>query len=91
MESINTDLIYSFLYLYISFSLNMQYEPGTIDCHVFLECKEQIEKMLLRLHKVENTEHICDQLQSIYQQIEGMHELKKVKRKKILSNQKLIT
>ena len=82
MESINTDLIYWFLYLYISFSLNMQYEPGTIDCHVFLECKEQIEKMLLRLYKVENTEHICDQLQAIYQQIEGMHELKKVKRKK---------
>ena len=82
MESINTDLIYSISYLYILFRLNMQYEPGTIDCHVFLECKEQIEKMLLRLHKVNNTEHICDQLQSIYQQIEGMHELKKVNRKK---------
>ena len=60
----------------------MQYEPGTIDCHVFLECKEQIEKMLLRLNKIENTEHISDQLQAVYQQIEGMHELKKVKRKK---------
>ena len=67
----------------------MQYEPGTIDCHVFLECKEQIEKMLLRLYKVENTEHICNQLQSIYQQIEGMHELKKVKRKKIYTNSAL--
>ena len=68
----------------------MQYEPGTIDCHVFLDCKEQIEKMLLRLHKIEITGHICDQLQSIYQQIEGMHELKKVKRKKILYNQELL-
>ena len=68
----------------------MQYEPGTIDCHVFLECKEQIEKMLLRLHKVDNTEHICDQLQAIYKQIEGMHELKKVKQKKIMSNQSII-
>ena len=68
----------------------MQYEPGTIDCDVFLECKEQIEKMLLRLYKVDNTEHICDQLQAIYQQIEGMHELKKVKQKKTLSNQELI-
>ena len=64
----------------------MQYEPGTIYCYVFLECKEQIEKMLLRLNKVDNTEHICDQLQAIYQQIEGMHELKKVKRKKIYTN-----
>ena len=59
----------------------MRYEPGSIDCHVFLECKEQIERMLLRLHKVENTEHISDQLQPIYKEIEGMHELKKVKQK----------
>ena len=71
--------------VYLKF--NMQYEPGTIDCHVFLDCKEQIEKMLLRLHKIDNTEHICTQLQSIYQQIEGMHELKKVKQKNILSKQ----
>ena len=60
----------------------MQYEPGTIDCHVFIECKEQIGKMLLRLDKVDNTQHICDQLQSIYKQIEGMHEMKKFKLKK---------
>ena len=55
----------------------MQYEPGTFDCHVFIESKEQIEKMLLRLSKVDNTKHLCDQLKSVYQQIEGMHELKK--------------
>ena len=67
----------------------MQYEPGTIDCHVFLECKEQIEKMLVRLYKLDNTDHICSQLQSVYKQIEGMHELKKVKRKKILSSKAL--
>ena len=65
----------------------MQYEPGTIDCHVFIECKEQIEKMLLRLYKLENTEHICNQLQSVHQQIEGMHDLKKVKSKEDLPNQ----
>ena len=59
----------------------MQYEPGTIDCHVFIECKDQIEKMLLRLNKLDNTEHICDQLQSFHQQIERMHELKKHKQR----------
>ena len=67
----------------------MQYEPGTIDCHVFIECKEQIEKMLLRLYKLENTGHICDQLQSVHNQIEEMHELKKSKRKKDLPSQAL--
>ena len=50
--------------------------------------------MLHRLHKVDNTKDICEQhlsiYLSIYQQIEGMHELKKAKRKKILSNQELV-
>ena len=67
----------------------MRTEPGTSDCHVFIECKEQIEQMLLRLYKVDNTETICDQLKSIHQQIEGMHELKKIKRKKVLPNEGL--
>ena len=67
----------------------MKHEPGSIDCHIFIECKEQIEKMLLRLYKLDNTEHICNQLQSVHQQIEGMHDLKKVKRKKNPPNQEL--
>ena len=58
-------------------------EAGTIDCYVFLESKEQIAKILFNLNKIDNTEHICDQLKSIYQQIDGMHELKKIKRKKL--------
>ena len=67
----------------------MNYEPGTIDCHVFIECKEKIEKMILRLYRLENTEHICDQLQSVHQQIERMHELKKLKLKKDMLNEAL--
>ena len=55
-------------------------EAGTIDCYVFIESKEQIEKILFKLYKIDNTEHICDQLKSIYNQIDGMHELKKSKR-----------
>ncbi len=58
-------------------------EAGTIDCYVFIECKEQIEKMLLRLDKVDNAEHICSQLKSIHQQIDGMHELKKTRRESL--------
>ena len=57
-------------------------EAGTIDCYVFLESKEQIAKILFNLNKIDNTEHICDQLKSIYSQIDGMHELKKSKRRK---------
>ena len=57
-------------------------EAGTIDCYVFLESKEQIAKILFNLNKIDNTEHICDQLKSIYSQIDRMHELKKSKRGK---------
>ena len=57
-------------------------EAGTFDCYVFLESKEQIAKILFNLNKIDNTEHICDQLKSIYSQIDGMHELKKSKRGK---------
>ena len=57
-------------------------EAGTIDCLVFLECKDQIENMLLGLDKIDNTKHIIVQLQSVYQQIDGMHEWKKIKSKK---------
>ena len=60
-------------------------EAGTIDCYVFLESKDQIAKILFNLNKIDNTEHICDQLKSIYSQIDGMHELKKSKRGKISS------
>ena len=58
-------------------------EPGTIDCYVFIESKEKIAKILFDLYKIDNTEHICNQLKSIYQQIEEMHELKKIKRESL--------
>jgi len=61
-------------------------EAGTLDCYVFIESKEQIAKILFNLNKIENTEHICDQLKSIYRQIDGMHELKKSKRRKLSSS-----
>ena len=60
-------------------------EAGTFDCYVFIESKEQIAKTLFNFNKIENTEHICDQLKSIYNQIDGMHELKKSKRGKLSS------
>ena len=54
-------------------------EPATIDCYIFIESKEKLAKILFDLYKIENTEHICEQLKSIYNQIDGMHELKKIK------------
>ena len=66
----------------IIFRFIMGNDAGTIECYVFIETKEQIAKILFNLNKIDNTEHICDQLKSIYSQIDGMHELKKSKRGK---------
>ena len=62
----------------------MAREAGTIDCLVFLESKDQIEKMLVRLDKIDNTEHIVCQLKFVYQQIDGLHEWKKLSLKRLM-------
>ena len=58
----------------------MAYEPGTTDCRVLIESKVQIESMLLNLAKLEHTEHIRQQLVGVYNQLEGLHELRRQQR-----------
>ncbi len=53
----------------------MPYEPGSPQCRVLINCKAQIETMLLTLSRIENSEHIRDQLVSVHNQLEGLHEL----------------
>lgn len=53
----------------------MPYEPGSPECRVLIDCKGQIETMLLSLEKIDNSRHIRDQLVSVYNQLEGLHEL----------------
>ena len=57
----------------------MTNESGTKECHIFIESKNKIEKILYRLSSVDNTDHICELLKSSYNLIDGMHELKKSK------------
>tara|TARA_Y100001968_G_C19201420_1_gene640175 strand:- start:201 stop:395 length:195 start_codon:yes stop_codon:yes gene_type:complete len=54
----------------------MTQESGTKECHIFIESKNEIEKILYRLSSVDNTYHICELLKSSYKLIDGMHELK---------------
>jgi hypothetical protein len=42
---------------------------------VLIDCKGQIETMLLSLEKIDNSRHIRDQLVAVYNQLEGLHEL----------------
>ena len=58
----------------------MAYEAGTTDSRVLIDSNAQIESMLLSLAKLEHTEHIRQQLVGVYNQLEGLHELRRQKR-----------
>lgn len=53
----------------------MPYEPGSPECRILISCKAQIESMLNHLARIENTNHIRDQLIAVHNQLEGLHEL----------------
>ena len=53
----------------------MPYEPGSTECRVLIDCKAQIEAMLLTLERIDNSKYIRDQLVSVHNQLEGLHEL----------------
>ena len=53
----------------------MPYEPGSPECRVLIDCKGQIESMLLALGRIDNSQHIRDQLLSVHNQLEGLHAL----------------
>ena len=43
----------------------MPYEPGSPQCRILIDCKSQIESMLLSLQRIDNSGHISDQLRSV--------------------------
>jgi len=53
----------------------MPYEAGSPECRVLIDCKAQIEAMLLSLSRIDNSRHIRDQLVAVHNQLEGLHEL----------------
>ena len=53
----------------------MPYEPGSPQCRILIDCKSQIESMLLNLQRIENSGHISDQLRYVHHQLEGLHTL----------------
>ena len=52
----------------------MPYEPGSPECRVLIDCKAQIETMLLALERIENGNPIREQLVAVYNQLEELHE-----------------
>ncbi|MEB3333012.1 MAG: hypothetical protein VKI83_11040 [Synechococcaceae cyanobacterium] len=51
----------------------MPYEPGSPECRVLIDCKSQIESMLLALSRIDDSESLRDQLRSVHQQLEDLH------------------
>ena len=51
----------------------MPYEPGSPQCRILIDCKSQIESMLLMLGRLEDSAPIRDQLRVVHQQLEDLH------------------
>ncbi len=58
----------------------MGYEPGSSECRLLIDSKAQIEAVLLNLDRLENTDHIRRQLVAVYNQLEGLHDLRRIHR-----------
>jgi hypothetical protein len=56
----------------------MGYEPGSSECRLLIDSKVQIEAVLLNLDRLENTDHIRRQLVAVYNQLEGLHDLRRI-------------
>lgn len=52
----------------------MPYEPGSTECRVLIDCKRQVEGMLLALEKIADSRPIREQLVSVHNQLETLHE-----------------
>ena len=57
----------------------MLYESGTRECHVLIESKNRIERIIFDLNGIENIDHVSAQLLAIYNQLEDIHQLYRCK------------
>lgn len=53
----------------------MPYEPGSPECRVLIDCKSQIESMLLSLERIERGAPVREQLRAVHVQLEELHSL----------------
>ena len=56
----------------------MSYEPGSQQCRALISAKESILTALGSLKKIENIDHIEDQLKAIYKELDELHEGRRV-------------
>ena len=56
----------------------MSYEPGSPECRSLIDAKENVLNAMSSLNRLEETNEIRSQLLNIYNELERLHELRRV-------------
>ncbi len=57
----------------------MSYEAGSSECRVLIEAKESLIKAMNSLGAIKNLDHIQHKLRDIYNELEQIHESRRIK------------
>ena len=57
----------------------MSYEPGSLECRLLIDAKENLLNAMKSLKNIQNIEKIQDQLLRIYNELEDLHEIRREK------------
>ena len=55
----------------------MSYEPGSPECRSLIEAKDNILNAMKSINGIEKTYHIQGELMKIYNELEGIHEMRR--------------
>ena len=67
-----------------STQIKMSSEAGSTQCRGLIEAKESLIKAMNSLGAIENSDHIQKTLRDIYNELEQMHESRRIKESKNL-------
>ena len=57
----------------------MSYEAGSTECRGLIEAKESLIKAMSSLGAIKNMDHIQSKLRNIYNELENLHESRRIK------------
>ena len=57
----------------------MSYEAGSSECRGLIEAKESLIKAMNSLGAIKNLDHIQNSLRDIYNELEQLHEFRRIK------------
>ncbi len=63
----------------------MSYEAGSTECRGLIEAKESLLKAMNSLGAIENLDHIQKTLRDVYNELEQLHESRRIKESKNLN------